>query len=56
MAAASLPSVRRAIRAHPLERLAADAVWALDASTAREVRGRFERLLPIDGQGPPPAD
>jgi multiphosphoryl transfer protein len=44
MAAGSLPAVRRAIRGQAAERLASAARWALDASSAGEVRERFEGL------------
>jgi phosphoenolpyruvate-protein kinase (PTS system EI component) len=46
MAASSLPSVRRAVRAVSRETLEPAARAALDDSTASDARARFTALLP----------
>jgi phosphoenolpyruvate-protein phosphotransferase len=46
MSAASLAAVRRAIRAVRLDVLETEALAAVDATSAADVRDRFERLLP----------
>jgi phosphoenolpyruvate-protein kinase (PTS system EI component) len=46
MSAPSLAAVRRAIRGSELSVLEREAVEALDAASAREVRARFVTLLP----------